>query len=65
VERAFGVLLARWAIVRTPTRTWNVQIMYELVTACVIMHNMIVEQERDTTSMTKDGSSRVSWLSRS
>jgi hypothetical protein len=38
VEQTFGVLQARWAIVHHPARTWNVQTMYNVMTACVIMH---------------------------
>jgi hypothetical protein len=47
VEHAFGVLQSRWAIIRHPARTWSAEVMWEVVTACVIMHNMIVNDERD------------------
>jgi hypothetical protein len=41
VERAFDVL-SQWAIVQHPARTWRHETMWEVMTACVIMHNMIV-----------------------
>ena len=45
VERAFGVLQARFAIVRGPARFWDQEDLWYILTACVIMHNMIVEDE--------------------
>ncbi|XP_023157016.1 uncharacterized protein [Zea mays] len=47
VERAFGVLQARFAIVRGPARFWDVATLRNIMKACIIMHNMIIEDERD------------------
>ncbi|XP_047979351.1 uncharacterized protein LOC125221271 [Salvia hispanica] len=45
VERAFGVLQSRCAIVKDPTRSWYKEVIADVMYACIIMHNMIVEQE--------------------
>ncbi|XP_021734051.1 putative nuclease HARBI1 [Chenopodium quinoa] len=47
VERAFGVLQARFTIIRQPSLAWSTEILWKIVMACIIMHNMIVEDERD------------------
>ena len=47
VERAFGVLQSRFAIVAGPSRFWNKSVLHNIMTACIIMHNMIIEDERD------------------
>ncbi|KAL0006135.1 hypothetical protein SO802_013696 [Lithocarpus litseifolius] len=47
VERAFGVLQARFAIVRGPARFFYSETLQDIMKACVILHNMIVEDERD------------------
>ena len=46
VERAFGVLQARFAILRQPSLAFDEDILSDIMKACIIMHNMIVEDER-------------------
>ncbi|XP_010687133.1 uncharacterized protein LOC104901279 [Beta vulgaris subsp. vulgaris] len=48
VERAFGVLQSRFAIVRKPSLAWDEEILNDIMLSCIIMHNMIVEDEQDT-----------------
>ncbi|XP_042465938.1 uncharacterized protein LOC122048440 [Zingiber officinale] len=48
VKRAFGVLQARFAIVRGPTRYFCQSVLKDIMMACIILHNMIVEDERDS-----------------
>ena len=50
VERAFGVLQAQFSIVRGTTHMWDKATLRQLMTACVIMHIMIVEDERSEAS---------------
>ncbi|XP_042425685.1 uncharacterized protein LOC122013469 [Zingiber officinale] len=45
VERAFRVLQSRWAIVRGPTRYWYKKKLKQTMLACIILYNMIVEDE--------------------
>ncbi|XP_047961644.1 protein ALP1-like [Salvia hispanica] len=45
VERAFGVLQSRWAIVKGSTRFWFKEVIADVMYACIIMHNIIAEQE--------------------
>ncbi|KAM5573625.1 hypothetical protein ABKV19_013256 [Rosa sericea] len=48
VERAFGILQARFAIIRQPVRGWEQrESLSTIMLACIILHNMIVEDERD------------------
>ncbi|XP_047978909.1 uncharacterized protein LOC125220817 [Salvia hispanica] len=48
VEWVFGVLQARWAAVKGPSRLWYIDNIADLMYECIIMHNMIVEDESPT-----------------
>ncbi|KAK2634887.1 hypothetical protein Ddye_029679 [Dipteronia dyeriana] len=54
VERAFGVLQSRFAIVAGPARFWHKQILHDIMTTCVTMHNMIIADECDVTASIED-----------
>jgi transposon-encoded protein len=54
VERAFGVLQARFHIIRNPVFYWDLETVGKTMIACVILHNMIVEDERDTYGLRFD-----------
>ncbi|KAI3681180.1 hypothetical protein L6452_35965 [Arctium lappa] len=54
VERAFGVLQSRWAIIRRAARFWMDTTMSDIIYACIIMHNMIVENEGNAISHWSD-----------
>ncbi|KAL0855226.1 hypothetical protein Bca101_060378 [Brassica carinata] len=47
VERAFGVLQAQFAIVRNPVKTLDKGKIGKIMRACIILHNMIVKNERN------------------
>uniref|UniRef100_A0A0D3DQR1 Uncharacterized protein n=1 Tax=Brassica oleracea var. oleracea TaxID=109376 RepID=A0A0D3DQR1_BRAOL len=42
VERAFGVLQSRFAIVKNPALLWDKEKIGKIMRTCVILHNMIV-----------------------
>ena len=48
VEQVFGVLQSRFAIIRGPTCFWDPGKMKNTTYACIILRNMIVENECDT-----------------
>jgi hypothetical protein len=57
IERTFGVLQARWAVLRGPAYGWDRNHLTEIITACIIMHNMIVEYKGDFAANTDFGES--------
>ena len=45
VKCAFGVLQARFAIVHGPAKIFHSETLQDNIKTCVILHNMIVEDE--------------------
>jgi hypothetical protein len=54
IERCFGVLQSKFAIVAHPCRQWDLGTMKAIMYACIVMHNMIVEDESGETNLTLD-----------
>ncbi|XP_008226765.1 PREDICTED: uncharacterized protein LOC103326323 [Prunus mume] len=47
VERCFGILQAWWAIIRRAARLFDEEVLRSIMMTCIILHNMIVEDEYD------------------
>ncbi|CAL2225354.1 unnamed protein product [Prunus armeniaca] len=47
VERCFGILQARWAIIKGAARMFDEKVLRSIMMSCIILHNMIVEDEYD------------------
>ncbi|XP_021808602.1 uncharacterized protein LOC110752295 [Prunus avium] len=47
VERCFGILQAHWAIIRGAARMYDEEVLRSIMMTCIILHNMIVEDEHD------------------
>ena len=54
MKRAFGVLQTPWGIVQSAAMMWESKTLWQLMTCCVTLHNMIVEDEGDGVSQTHD-----------
>jgi hypothetical protein len=47
IECTFGVLKKRFNIISSPGRSYSVRILGLIMRTCVILHNMIIDDERD------------------
>ena len=47
VERCLGVLQSRWGVIPNLSLQWNLNTIKNILVVCVIMHNMIIQDERD------------------
>ena len=56
VERTFGVVQARFAIMRGLARFWDEETLADIMKTCIIMHNMVIEDEGDIDNNDFDGS---------
>nr|GEV38791.1 nucleotide-binding, alpha-beta plait [Tanacetum cinerariifolium] len=46
VERAFGVLQRRWGTIQQPARQYHVNTIRRIMYSCIIMHNMILKDQK-------------------
>ena len=51
IERAFGVLKQRWHILHNPTCGWHLNKLRNIMYTCIILHNMILEDEDNSISV--------------
>ena len=51
VERCFGVLHACFSIIQNPYRQWSMDTISDIMFACCILQNMILEDERDVPEL--------------
>ncbi|KAI5324223.1 hypothetical protein L3X38_033296 [Prunus dulcis] len=47
VERCFGILQARWPIIKVAACLFDEDVLWSIMMTCIIPHNMIVEDEYD------------------
>lgn len=54
--RVFRVIKSRFAIVAIPSCFGSINVQHDIMTACTIMHNMIIENERDLSAPVEEQS---------
>ena len=45
VKNSFGALQLRWSMITHPCRLWSISDKADVMYACIIMHNMIIEDK--------------------
>jgi hypothetical protein len=51
VDHCFGVLQARFAIIQNPSSHWSMELISNIMFTCCILHNMILEDEKDVQGL--------------
>lgn len=59
IERTFGILQARWSIIKQPGRLWKMCNLREIMYCCIILHNMVVEARLEKDPIVEDYNSNV------
>ncbi|XP_057803242.1 uncharacterized protein LOC131018542 [Salvia miltiorrhiza] len=60
IEQAFGILQARWAIVKGPSRLWSKEEMSDIMFTCIILHNMMIEDEGEHATQWEEDADEAS-----
>jgi hypothetical protein len=63
VERAFGVLQQRFRFLALPSKLRHADAMHGVVIACIILHNMIAEDELPDSAFTNEYLFQDEWVS--
>lgn len=61
---AFGILQKRWAIIRHAARLWDRKELEDIIMVCIILHNMIIEDERNSYQLHQDDTYEEGWSTR-
>ena len=51
IEHAFGSLQSKWHILTSPVRFWYEEDIHSIVLCCIILHNMMVEEQDSNISI--------------
>jgi hypothetical protein len=62
VECAFGILQSRFGILRRPARLYEQGDLESIMIAWIILHNMIIEDERDIEQVPLDLNEEASTI---